>query len=193
MKIEFDDSVREYSCQVERPSGKSYLFFQQFQLQGIGMSIKQAGAMVNFSFYKQFLAPHFYSNYLLQSQAEEYLKPHEYRLDRDTNSGWISSEKNLNLLSKYLTEKAIISTAQILAFTGAPPALPLEVTVQGEGGGACSGEYGTYSHNLVHPPRSDTLLSHCISVHTSCRYKILVKKNHPEVRGSIPGKGNVFF
>lgn len=46
MNIEFDEKTREYTCQVERPSGKSYLYFQQFTLQGVGMSIKQAGAQV---------------------------------------------------------------------------------------------------------------------------------------------------
>ena len=47
MTIEHDESAQEYTCIVERPSGLSYLFFQQFTLRGDGMSIQQAGAQVN--------------------------------------------------------------------------------------------------------------------------------------------------
>lgn len=43
----------EYRCFVSRPSGTSYLFFQQFEMKVIGFKIKHANAQVGtrLSFY----------------------------------------------------------------------------------------------------------------------------------------------
>ncbi|XP_070543614.1 myeloid-derived growth factor-like isoform X1 [Ptychodera flava] len=81
MTISRSPDKSSYSCSVERPGGRSYLFFQQFKLKIKGAKLEEAAAF---------------------GDAESILRPEEYSIDKVKNKVTSNEDSFRSQLSKIM-------------------------------------------------------------------------------------------